>query len=152
MLEDIEFRLRVRVDDHSPEATMLNYLNSKQTLYPARDMAMIALMSYWLPLAYEADGLQAREKIERTIRASIYRLKLHLQDLQQMLGEETLGKEAIAVDIKSPESPLATKPQLLKAQENTSSRLEVNIAELEEVAPQKEEWFNPMKSSVKPRL
>lgn len=153
MLEDIElFRVRVRVGSDSPEAIVMNYLNSKQTLYPARDMVMLALITYWLPIAYRDSNLGAKENLERLIRDSIYRLQLHLQYLHQMLGEETLEEAALSVDIESPESQLVIKPQLLKAQEDTSSKPEANIAELEITVPQKKEWFNPMKSSAKPRL
>jgi len=38
--------------------------------------------------------------------ASIYRLKLHLQDLQQMLGEVEPGKEMALFEAKQPASRL----------------------------------------------
>ena len=150
MSEDIEFRLRVRVNSDSPEAIILNYLNSKQTLYPARDMAMIALMSYWLPLAYEANGLQAREKIGRVIRASIYRLKLHLQDLQQMLGEEVEpGKEVALFEAKQPASRLDIQSRPITADDSPSDKSEIGHAKSEGALTESHEWFNPLKSSSK---
>lgn len=146
MLEDIEFRLRVRVDANSPEASILNYLNSKQTLYPPRDMAMIALMSYWLPLAYEADSLQTK-KTERAIRASIYRLKLHLQDLQQMLGEEVEEIEEVALKGEKLANRLEIQPQTVRANDD-SNKSEIEHTKAAE-STENSEWFNPLKSNSK---
>lgn len=150
MLEDIEFRLRVKVDSDSPEAVILNYLNSKQTLYPARDMAMIALMSYWLPIAYEANGLQAREKMKRAIRASIYRLKLHLQDLQQMLGEEVEpGKEMALFEAKQLTNRLEIQSHAVTTGDSSSDKSEIEHTKSEGANAESRAWFNPLKSSPK---
>lgn len=85
MLSDVEFRLRSRVKADSSEAVLIKYLNSRNTLYPARDMAMIAISSYWLPLAYQA--VDQSVDLEPHIRACLYRLQLHSSYLMGLLGE-----------------------------------------------------------------
>jgi hypothetical protein len=149
MLEDIEFRLRVRVDSNSPEAIVLNYLNSKQTLYLAKDMAMIALMSFWLPLAYRDDDSQEKGNIGRVIRNSIYRLKLHLPYLQQMLGEEVeQEKEVPLFEVGQQKSQLEIQTHTVTA-DDSSPKPETSqtISEIDSAEPR--EWFNPLKSGSK---
>lgn len=85
MLSDVEFRFRSRVKADSSEAVLIKYLNSRNTLYPARDMAMIAISSYWLPLAYQA--VDQSVDLEPHIRACLYRLQLHSSYLMGLLGE-----------------------------------------------------------------
>lgn len=147
MLEDIEFRLRVRVESNSPEAIILNYLNSKYTLYPAKDMAMIALLSYWLPLAHRDTCSVSPEHLGRVLQDSIYRLKLHLQYLQQMQGEEIQEIEVIPDIVKLSESPLEVTPEPLP-ENDSGSRAETNAVKPEtEDEAEQQTWFNPMKSA-----
>ncbi|MBD2303399.1 hypothetical protein H6G80_33645 [Nostoc sp. FACHB-87] len=98
MLQDVEFRLRARVDTSSYEAMLIKYLNSKNTLYPAKDMVMIAITSYWLPLAYQTMQ-QKSPDLEQQIRACIYRLQLHQEYLLGLLGE-TLSQGVGTIDTK----------------------------------------------------
>lgn len=151
MLSDIEFRLRVRVERDSPEAVILNYLNSKQTLYPPKDMAMIALLSYWLPLAYRDQGLAAKENLVWVIRDSIYRLKLHLQYLQEMLGEGKLEQEGMIVNAKPSGNSLGIPFPVARAEDDSSPKPEANSAKPLTEQTQQQEWFNPMKLSSKSR-
>ncbi|MEH2072109.1 MAG: hypothetical protein V7K47_28825, partial [Nostoc sp.] len=96
MFSDVEFRLRSRVKADSKEAVVIKYLNSKNTLYPAKDMAMIAISSYWLPLAYQA--VDQSVNLEQHIRACLYRLQLHSSYLMGLLGEiPSQGVPMIAV-------------------------------------------------------
>lgn len=96
MLSDVEFRLRSRVKADSSEAVLIKYLNSRDTLYPARDMAMIAISSYWLPLAYQA--VDQSVNLEPHIRACLYRLQLHSSYLMGLLGEiPSQGTPMVAV-------------------------------------------------------
>ena len=157
MLENLEFRLRTRVQQESPEAILLSYLNSKDTLYPAKDMVMIALTSYWLPLAYQAVGKGNKQKLEPHIRSCIYRLKLHQQYLQEMLGEEAADLEAGLMLSQSPTSSVNEaseihrnqphQPQVIQADDN---QVDVPLSgeNNQPVAqePEKQEWFNPLKS------
>ena len=150
MSSDFEFRLRMRVEANSPEATVFNYLNSKQTPYPSKDMAMIALMSYWLPLACLDEQMQSPESFKRTIRNSIYRLKLHLQYLQQMMGEE-----AVLEDIASEEPRInalrsETVLENAVAQRNNDRNSDGSSPASQSTSTESKEWFNPLKSSSKP--
>ena len=89
-LEDCEIRVRLRADQSSPELALAKYLSSKDTLYPPKDMVMIALMAYWLPLAHKYKTGIADEEC---IRSCIYRLKLHQQYLEGMLGSEVVSED-----------------------------------------------------------
>ncbi len=144
MLEDTEFRVRARVESNSPEAIVLNYLNSRQTLYPSKDMALIALMSYWLPLAYRDDEMRSQESLNRVIRNSIYRLKLHLQYLHQMLGDEGLIEETVSFETKTPIKQ--TKMSLEKAITDGDVDL---ISNGNSSMNESEEWVNPLKPNAR---
>ncbi len=144
MLEDTEFRVRARVEPNSPEAIVLNYLNSRQTLYPSKDMALIALMSYWLPLAYRDDEMRSQESLNRVIRNSIYRLKLHLQYLQQMLGDEGLIEEVVSFEAKPPIKQ--AKMSLEKAITDGDVDL---ISNGNSSMNESEEWVNPLKPNAR---
>ena len=96
MFSDVEFRLRSRVKADSPEAMVIKYLNSRNTLYPAKDMVIIAISSYWLPLAYQAE--EQPVDLEQHIRGCLYRLQLHSSYLMGLLGEiPSQGTPMIAV-------------------------------------------------------
>lgn len=153
-LEDLEFRLRTRTFQESQEAILINYLNSKDTLYPSKDMAMIALMSYWLPLAYRAAGQGTKENLEQSIKNCIYRLKLHQQYLQEMLagGLGTMADDLIESSVTNSHlgklSITQSEPSLVsdtvpdKLADMTS--LEKNDLPVETPSEQ-QEWFNPLK-------
>ncbi len=144
MLEDTEFRVRARVEPNSPEAIVLNYLNSRQTLYPSKDMALIALMSYWLPLAYRDDEMRSQESLNRVIRNSIYRLKLHLQYLHQMLGDEGLIEEVVSVEAKPPIKQAKMSLEQAITEGNADPTSNSNSSRHES-----EEWVNPLKPSAR---
>ncbi|QLE59909.1 hypothetical protein [Nostoc sp. TCL26-01] len=153
ILEDLEFRLRTRTFPDTSEAILLNYLNSKATLYPSKDMAMIALMSYWLPLAYRAAGYGAKENLEQSIKDCIYRLKLHQQYLQEML---TGGLGSMANDlIESPptNSHLGQLSTTQPEQSLVTNNVQDNPADVTTLQPndlpvdtprEEQEWFNPL--------
>ena len=149
MLEDIEFRLRLRVESDSPEAIILKYLNSRQTLYPSKDMAMIALISYWLPIACRDEGIQPKESFSRVIQNSTYRLKLHLQYLQQMLGEEVVVEQRASLEPKVTSSQLETPRENAVAQRNSDHNPNGNSPASQSASTEKEEWFNPLKLGSK---
>lgn len=144
MLKDTEFRVRARVESNSPEAIVLNYLNSRQTLYPSKDMALIALMSYWLPLAYRDDEMRSQESLNRVIRNSIYRLKLHLQYLQQMLGDEGLIEEAASFEAKTPTKEAKMSLEKAITEGNADPTSNSNSSRHES-----EEWVNPLKPNAR---
>ena len=146
MLEDIEFRLRLRVESDSPEAIILKYLNSRQTLYPSRDMAMIALISYWLPIACRDEGMQPKESFSRVIQNSTYRLKLHLQYLQQMLGDEVL-EDVVSSKIKMPSSQSGTPLENTVAERISDSETDGDSPNSQGALTKPQPWFNPLKPS-----
>jgi hypothetical protein len=146
MLEDIEFRLRLRVESDSPEAIILKYLNSRQTLYPSRDMAMIALISYWLPIACRDEGMQPKESFSRVIQNSTYRLKLHLQYLQQMLGDEVL-EDVVSSKVKMPSSQPGTPLEYTVAERISDSEPDGDSPNSQGALTKPQPWFNPLKPS-----
>ncbi|BAY80494.1 hypothetical protein NIES25_69820 (plasmid) [Nostoc linckia NIES-25] len=154
ILEDLEFRLRTRTFQESPEAILLNYLNSKATLYPSKDMAMIALMSYWLPLAYRTAGQGARENLEQSIKDCIYRLKLHQQYLQEMLAGVNGSMADDLVESPPTNSHLGQLATTQSEQSLMSNNIRENYADVTTLqqndppvdAPgEQQEWFNPLK-------
>jgi hypothetical protein len=148
MSSDFEFRLRMRVEASSPEAIIINYLNSKQTPYPSKDMAMIALMTYWLPLACQDEERQSPESFKRTIQNSIYRLKLHVQYLQQMLGEEVVLEEIASLAPKVVDASRSGTPlENAVAQSVPDQNPNGNSIESQPAATESEGWFNPLKSN-----
>jgi hypothetical protein len=147
MLEDIEFRLRVRVESDSPEAIILKYLNSRQTLYPSRDMAMIALISYWLPIACRDEGMQPKESFSRVIQNSTYRLKLHLQYLQQMLGEEEVLEDVVSSKVKTPSSQSRTPLENPVADCISDWEPNGDSPNSQGALTKPQPWFNPLKPS-----
>ncbi|MBG1269767.1 hypothetical protein [Nostoc sp. WHI] len=143
MLSDVEFRLRSRVKADSSEAVVIKYLNSRDTLYPARDMAMIAISSYWLPLAYQA--MDQSVDLEQHVRGCLYRLQLHQQYLMGLLGEiPSQGTPMIAV-ASNQSQPL----QLIQSEplpiSRTSAKEPLQIARthLLEESESGTDWLNP---------
>ncbi|MBN3905023.1 MAG: hypothetical protein HWQ35_00070 [Nostoc sp. NMS1] len=143
MLSDVEFRLRSRVKADSSEAVVIKYLNSKNTLYPARDMAMIAISSYWLPLAYQA--VDQSVNLEPHIRACLYRLQLHSSYLMGLLGEiPSQGTPMIAVASNQSQplqliqsSPLPISRTLVK------EPLQIARTPVPEELESETDWLNP---------
>ena len=85
MVKKFRVRFQVQATVGSPEAILLNYLNSKSTPYLLKDMVMIALRSYWLPLAYRDNSAVTKSEKDKAIADCIYRVKLQQQQLQEML-------------------------------------------------------------------
>ncbi len=84
-MRTIEIRFEVQVLEGSREEKLLNYLKSKQTPFPLKDMAMIALQGFLMPLAYrDNDDVTSQEK-EWVVRDSIQRLQQQVQYFQEML-------------------------------------------------------------------
>lgn len=92
MVEDREIRIRLRVDLGSQELKLADYLNSKDTLYPPKDMVMIALTAYWLPLA---EKYKSGIMDEDLIKSSIYRLRLHQEYLEGLIKNKNVKESEI---------------------------------------------------------
>ena len=97
MSKKFQVRVHVQAQDESLETVLVNYLNSKSTLYPLQHMAMIALRCYWLPLACLDNSSIAKENRNRVILDCIYRIKLQIQDFQEMLETAPAGSSLASV-------------------------------------------------------
>ena len=143
MFSDVEFRLRSRVKTDSKEAVVIKYLNSKNTLYPARDMAMIAISSYWLPLAYQA--MDQSVDLEPHIRACLYRLQLHSSYLMGLLGEiPSQGTPMIAVaSNQSQPLQLIQSSPLPISRTSVKEPLQIARTPVPEELESETDWLNP---------
>lgn len=141
MFSDVEFRLRSRVKTDSSEAVVIKYLNSRDTLYPAKDMAMIAISSYWLPLAYQA--VDQSVDLEQHIRACLYRLQLHSSYLMGMLGEIP-SKNTPMIAVASNQSlQLIQSEPLQISRTSAKEALQIARTPLPEESESGADWLNP---------
>ena len=86
MKKDYELRLRLKLEESTTEAILLDYLqNKEQVPSRCREMVMKALRTLWLPLAYKRTGRDT-EKIRQALINCDYMWKMHFLDLQQELG------------------------------------------------------------------
>ncbi len=94
--------------------------------------------------------MQSPSSFNRTIRNSIYRLKLHLQYLQQMLGEEAVLEDIASleprIDALQPETGLENDV----APKNNNHNSDGSSPASQPASTESEGWFNPLKSSSKP--
>ncbi|MCW5319398.1 hypothetical protein GTQ43_39310 [Nostoc sp. KVJ3] len=143
MFSDVEFRLRSRVKADSSEAMVIKYLNSRNTLYPAKDMAMIAISSYWLPLAYQA--VDQSVDLEPHIRACLYRLQLHSSYLMGLLGEiPSQGTPMIAVaSNQSQPLQLIQSSPLPISRTSVKEPLQIARTPVPEELESETDWLNP---------
>lgn len=85
MSEKFEIRFSVQAEPGSPEFELLSYFkNPKQTLFPFKDMAMLALISVWLPLAYRDNKRATPKQLHQVIRDCTHRLMMQLQYFREM--------------------------------------------------------------------
>ena len=141
MFSDVEFRLRSRVKADSSEAVVIKYLNSRDTLYPAKDMAIIAISSYWLPLAYQA--VDQSVDLEPHIRGCLYRLQLHSSYLMGLLGEIP-SKNTPMIAVASNQSLQLIQSEPLQIS-RTSAKEPLQIAKtpVPEESESGTDWLNP---------
>jgi hypothetical protein len=141
MLSDVEFRLRSRVKADSKEAVVIKYLNSRDTLYPARDMAMIAISSYWLPLAYQA--VDQSVNLEPHIRACLYRLQLHSSYLMGLLGEIP-SKNTPMIAVASNQSLQLIQSEPIQISRTSAEEpLQIAKTPVPEESESGTDWLNP---------
>ena len=141
MFSDVEFRLRSRVKADSSEAVVIKYLNSRNTLYPAKDMVMIAISSYWLPLAYQA--VDQLVDLEPHIRACLYRLQLHSSYLMGMLGEIP-SKNTPMIAVASNQSlQLIQSSPLQISKTSAKEPLQIARTSVTEESESGTDWLNP---------
>ena len=139
--EDIEIRVRVRVDPNSPEAAVLKYLNSKKTLFPKSDMVLISLISYWLPFACQIG------ECHKSIISCLYRLNLHQEYLKNMLPTSVIpDEEDESQEVFQSVKPLPVNP--LKARHKQASKQYFTAIESQDISDSdsdETEWINPLK-------
>ena len=85
MPEKFEIRFSIQAEPGSPEFELLSYLkDSSRTLYPLKDMAMVALASVWLPLVYRNNEQVTPQQLHQVICDCTQRLMLQIQYFQGM--------------------------------------------------------------------
>lgn len=85
MSEKFEIRFSVQAEPGSPEFELLSYLkNSDRTMYPLKDMAMVALTSVWLPLVYRDSQQITPRQLHQVICDCTHRLMMQLQYFREM--------------------------------------------------------------------
>lgn len=146
MKRPIEIRIRINVEFDSSEAALADYLHdSSAAPFPFREMVMLALKSYWLPLAYKRQKA-APEKLHEVTLDCIYRLQLHIQYLQSMIGIK-LEPAVLGVDpLIQPNAPSSEQLEDFTVAEATA---DVASFELEESEADGGKWDVPFEFTSK---
>lgn len=85
LLKKFEIRFSVYAEPGSPEFELLSYLKDpSRTMYPLRDMAMIALTSVWLPLVYRDNSQLIPQHLHKVICDCTHRLEMQIQYFREM--------------------------------------------------------------------
>lgn len=86
MKKNYELRLRLKLEEGTTEAILLDYLQDKeQGPSRCREMVMMALRTLWLPLAYQRTG-RSQKAIRQALINCDYMWKIHFLELEQQLG------------------------------------------------------------------
>lgn len=126
MPEKFEIRFSIQAEPGSPEFELLSYLkDSSRTLYPLKDMAMVALASVWLPLVYRNNEQVTPQQLHQVICDCTQRLMLQIQYFQ---GMDELGTQPIPQLDTSKLSSQLVKPKV--QQQLSDSSLEYDPEEL----------------------
>lgn len=126
MPEKFEIRFSIQAEPGSPEFELLSYLkDSSRTLYPLKDMAMVALASVWLPLVYRNNEQVTPQQLHQVICDCTQRLILQIQYFQ---GMDELGTQPIPQLDTSKLSSQLVKPKV--QQQLSDSSLEYDPEEL----------------------
>lgn len=82
-----QVRFQVTASPTSREGVLLAYLLARETPYPLRDMVMLAVQSFWLPLAYRdrQETSLSPPELEQLVRSCVLRLQMQQQYLQALL-------------------------------------------------------------------
>lgn len=110
MPEKFEIRFSIQAEPGSPEFELLSYLkDSSRTLYPLKDMAMVALASVWLPLVYRSNQQVTPQQLHQVICDCTQRLMLQIQYFQ---GMDELAAQPISQLETSKLSSQLVKPKV----------------------------------------
>lgn len=88
MSKQLDFRLRYQVRRDSPDGILLDYLRSKETEFPTRQMVLWSLSAYWRPLACQWTGQFSEERLQAIARLSIGLLQKQIEFLAHTFGLE----------------------------------------------------------------
>ncbi len=89
MYERIDFRFRCQVGINSLHATLLQYLQSKQTEFPREQMILWSLSAFWHPLACKWLGKFNEAELKQKATNAIYELQKQINYLVEIFGLET---------------------------------------------------------------
>jgi hypothetical protein len=84
-----DYQLRIQVPLHTRDALLLSYLRQSQQhpLMPHRDMVLVALRCYWLPVAYDQQMPNNEHlsdpSFKHLVRSAIAELRGQAQSLHQ---------------------------------------------------------------------
>lgn len=119
MPEKFEIRFSIQAEPGSPEFELLSYLkDSSRTLYPLKDMAMVALASVWLPLVYRNNQQVTPQQLHQVICDCTQRLMLQIQYFQ---GMDELATQPISELETSKVSSQLVKPKVQQQLSDSSS-------------------------------
>lgn len=105
MSEKFEIRFSVQAEPGSPEFELLSYLkNPDRTMYPLKDMAMLALTSVWLPLVYRDSKQITPRQLHQVICDCTHRLMMQLQYFREM-DEIAVERSQLQVSIPPGQYP-----------------------------------------------
>lgn len=100
-------RFQVTASPSSREGMVLDYLLAGETPYPLRDMVMLSVQSFWLPLAYrERQKVLPTSELEPLIRSCVLRLQIQQQYLQSLLPRLSQNS-ALSNSAPEPQSAIA---------------------------------------------
>jgi hypothetical protein len=88
MSNQLDFRLRYQVRRDSPDGILLDYLRSKETEFPTRQMVLWSLSAYWRPLACQWTGQFSEDRLQAIARLSIGLLQKQIEFLAHTFGLE----------------------------------------------------------------
>lgn len=105
MPEKFEIRFSVVAEPGSLEFELLSYLKDpSRTLYPLKDMTMIALTGVWLPLAYRSKQATPQQ-LHQIICDCTHRLMLQVQYFREMEELEARFEIEPALTLQAERSP-----------------------------------------------
>jgi hypothetical protein len=82
----IELRFQMRVEEGSFEEMVLDFIRNKEvTTYSRHQRILMALVGYWLPLAYLYQG-EMPERAKAALQEVIHQWSIQQSYLQMMLG------------------------------------------------------------------
>ncbi len=110
MYDQIDFRFRYQVAVNSLHATLLKYLQSKDTEFAREQMIVWSLSAFWHPLACRWIGSFTEAELKVKARNAIYQLQQQINYLAQNFGldPQELGSVVAHAQLNGSVKKLAT--------------------------------------------